>query len=271
MMIYAWEAVAYLMKEAMCRLAVLSTSITGNPHYFDRNLTSGKALLYVLSFYYDVAVPKHSEEILKLYDLAGIVTDEISNFTTAFGVHLYDKDGVHPAFEAFLNRKEPYLVSSYHLNQMVKATANQKIVYAVENQMLYSHLCEVLRDTTVAIICTSGQPKTASLLMLDLLCNSGHIIYYAGDLDPEGILIADRLITRNPKYIYPWHFTVEDYQRSLSNENLSESRLKQLDHISNPYFQPLCESIKQQKKAGYQEALLEVMLEDMKKGMYQSG
>lgn len=267
MLINAWKAVAFLLQKKTCRIAVLSTEITGNPHYFDRGLVSGKALLYVLAFYYDVPFPKNAEDVIKLYDNAGIITDEISNFTAAFGIHLYDSDGLHPAFEAFIERKEPYLVSSFHLNHMIKAMADSSVVYAVENQMLYSHLCEVLSDESVALLCTSGQPKAASLLMLDLLCDGGCTIYYAGDLDPEGIMIVDRLMSRNPAHIRPWRFTVDDYYQSLSNEVLSESRLKQLDRIHNSCFHPLCEAVKKQKKAGYQEALLEGMIEDVKSGM----
>lgn len=259
----AWKAVAYMNDKKTCRLAVLSTDITGNPHYFDRDLASGRALLYVLAYYYNEPFPKKAEEILKLYDIAGIITDEISNFTTAFGIYLFDSVGIHPAFESFVLRKEPYPVSSYHLNQMLKADVEQSIVYVVENQMLFSHLCDVLRDYSVSILCTSGQPKAASLLMLDLLCKSGLTIYYSGDLDPEGILIADRLISRNPKQIVPWHYSVNDYLLSLSNEQLNDHRLKQLDKIKNACFLPLCKAVKQYKKAGYQEALLEQMVIDM--------
>lgn len=266
MMISAWKALAYLLENKTCRLAVLGTVISGYPHYFDRCFANGKALLYVLAYYYDMPFPKNAEETLKLYDIAGIVTDEISNFTTAFGIHLYDSVSQHPAFEIFNERKEPFLVSISHLNRIVKATADQSVVYAIENQMLFSHLCEVFHDRSIAMLCTSGQPKVASLLMLDLLCKSGCKIYYSGDLDPEGILIADRLMNRNHEHIIPWHYTVDDYQLSLSDEELNESRLKQLDKIKNAYFQPLCKSLKQQKKAGYQEALLNVMIQEINNG-----
>lgn len=262
MLINAWKALAYLFDQKTCRLAVLSTAVTGNPHYFDRNLNGGKALLYVLAYYYDEPFPKKAEETLKLYDTAGIIIDEISNFTTAFGIHLYDSNGLHPAFEVFNERKEPYLISTFHLNRIVKADADQRVIYAVENQMLFSQLCEALRDRFVAVLCTSGQPKVASLLMLDMLCKSGCTIYYSGDLDPEGIMIADRLIARNPKQIHPWHYSVDDYEQSLSEEHIGDSRLKQLDKVKCAYFQPLIKALRQHQRAGYQEALLKRLIED---------
>ena len=42
-------------------------------------------------------------------------------------------------------------------------------------------------------MCMNGQPRLTGLMLLDLLEKSGTTIYYSGDLDPEGILIAQKL------------------------------------------------------------------------------
>lgn len=42
-------------------------------------------------------------------------------------------------------------------------------------------------------MCMNGQPRLAGLMVLDLFEKSGIRVYYAGDLDPEGILIAQKL------------------------------------------------------------------------------
>lgn len=42
-------------------------------------------------------------------------------------------------------------------------------------------------------MCMNGQPRLAGLMVLELLAKSGTRVYYAGDLDPEGILIAQKL------------------------------------------------------------------------------
>ena len=43
-------------------------------------------------------------------------------------------------------------------------------------------------------MCMNGQPRRASILLLDLAAQAGIRICYAGDFDPEGLLIAQKVI-----------------------------------------------------------------------------
>ena len=42
-------------------------------------------------------------------------------------------------------------------------------------------------------MCMNGQPRMSAVLLLDLLADAGVKLYYAGDFDPEGILIAQKI------------------------------------------------------------------------------
>ena len=42
-------------------------------------------------------------------------------------------------------------------------------------------------------MCMNGHPRLAGLMALDLLAKSDTRVYYAGDLDPEGVVIAQKL------------------------------------------------------------------------------
>lgn len=241
------------------RLAVLSSQITGNPHCFDRGRVEGKLLLNALAFIKNRAYPKSAEEILELYYTVGISPDDVSSFTTAYGIHMYTDERVHRAFEAFIEAGEPYVVTLSNLNRVVKADCTGKQVYIVENQMVFSQICENLRGAEAALICTSGQVKTASLILIDLLCKSGCQLFYSGDLDPEGICIADRIISRHPGQICAWHMEPEDYERSVSEEEIDKRRLKQLETLNDPGLKSVADKVLRVKKAGYQEKLLKVL------------
>lgn len=256
----AWKAVEHISNCQRIRLAVLATNVCGLPHYFDRDTTQGKCLLYVLSYVQQIDFPKGAEEIANLYYAFHILPDDISNFTTAYGIHLYGEFGIHKAYEAFIEQKEPYLVSLSNLNNIVRADSTNKVVYIVENQMLFSQICEEIKDADVSILCTSGQLKIASLLLVDMLCQSNCELYYAGDFDPEGILIADRVIARNPSCIHPWFYRIQDYEKAISKESISDERLKQLQHVSNEELQNIVDCMLHKKRAGYQEALLDSMV-----------
>jgi len=250
-------------KDERLRLAVLSAKITANPHYFDRGQIEGRLLLYALSYVNKTEYPKDAERVLELYFLSGIRPDDISSFTTAYGIHLYTKKGRHPAYEGFIRENEIYMVNLSGLEHIVQAIAPRGRVFIVENQMVFSVLCEKVMRKDTAMICTSGQMKTASLILIDLLCQTGCEIYYSGDFDPEGIQIADRIIKRHSEQIHPWHFTIKDYVACRSQEKLSVERLKKLDKIENPGLQKIAKEIRCYKLAGYQEMIVDKLIKDI--------
>lgn len=130
--------------------------------------------------------------------------------------------------------------------------------------MVFSQVCDEMGGEDYAIVCTSGQLKTASLFLIDLLLKSECKLYYCGDIDPEGIEIADRVLARGSGQILPWRMTTQDYYRSISNEMLTDKRLNRLDKIANAQLRELAKLLKVEKKARYQEHLIDLMVEDIK-------
>ncbi len=249
------------------RLAMLGAGITKNPHYFDRQQTAGRLLLSALSFLLETEEPRTQEEVLTLYYQAGIRPDDISSFTVCFGIHFYTEEGEHEAYRHFIKTGEKYVLTLSNLNRIVKAESCDGRVFILENQMVFSQLCERLAgredSREHALVCTSGRLKTASLILIDLLVKSGCRLHYCGDIDPEGIEIADRIAARAPGQIFPWRMTEEDYYRSLSHEALPEVRLKKLEKIENKELKDLAKAVRREKKAGYQEHLMELLFYDI--------
>lgn len=245
------------------RLAVLGVRVTKNPHEFDRDTLGGKLLIQALSCVHEGMACKSAEDILMLYYASGIKPDDISSFTTAYGIHLYTEEGEHPAYRGFLEMGEPFVITLSNLGRIKSVQARSNKVYAVENQMVFSHLCESLQGKEVPLICTSGQVKTASWMLMDLLWENGNTIYYCGDLDPEGIGIAEKILWRAGKSACLWHMSGDDYRLSMSEEPISAESLSKLEKVSHPALAEVKAEVLNQKKAGYQEQLMELMLEDM--------
>jgi Protein of unknown function C-terminus (DUF2399)./Protein of unknown function N-terminus (DUF3323). len=245
------------------RLALLGAEVTLNPHAFDRQMPAGKLLLQALGYIYQNTNVKSAEEILMLYYQAGIKPDDISSFTTAYGIRLFTKEGEHMAYPAFIKKNESYVITMSNLNQILRVQCERSVVFLIENQMVFSHICEEMKDQNIALLCTSGQMKTASLIMIDLLCAAGHQLYYNGDIDPEGLNIADRVLRRN-KQCVPWRLSVENYEQCISQEKINEERLKKLDSVKDSRLLEVSAALKEKKRAGYQERLLEQLLMDIR-------
>lgn len=113
-------------------------------------------------------------------------------------------------------------------------------------------------NTKYTLICSNGQINLSTLVILDMLIENDCKLYYSGDFDPEGLLIADKLLERYKNKIATLFYTENDYLSILSNEIISDKRLKQLDKIKNQELKSVAECMKKEKRAAYQESLREL-------------
>lgn len=244
-------------------LAVFAAEISGNPHYFDRGTTAGQLLLHALCFWQGLELPKTSHEWRELLLEAGLTPDNISSMVHAYGLRLLTETGVHPAYDAFCRLGEPFVITLESLKNITGVSVYGSKVYIVENEMVFSYLLEHVKGNDVTILCTSGQLRSVALELIPMILAAGADIYYSGDLDPEGIDIADRLWQKYGDGIRIWRMHPEDYKRSISGEHISDGRLAKLSHIQHPELKETAACIRKKQYAGYQENLLEELVGDL--------
>ena len=133
---------------------------------------------------------------------------------------------------------------------MIKKRRN---VYIVENPAVFSVLIGEWRDDT--IICGNGQIRLATLTLLDLF-DDKTTFYYAGDFDPEGLQIAQRLKERYQERLQFWNYHKEYYEKYKSGVEITERSLRKLDKIYLKELQEMKSVLLKEKKAVYQEAML---------------
>lgn len=96
---------------------------------------------------------------------------------------------------------------------------------------------------------------------------TGAVLYYSGDFDPEGLLIADRLKDRFGEALHLWRYSLEDYAKTVSERRLTDGRLKQLERLKNETLRQVGRELLKRGYAGYQELLLEDLWRDLKEFM----
>ena len=253
------------------KLPLFAQRITGNPHAFDQNTDMGRLFVHCLTVdqkvnrnreTYSVQSTEDLNELLSMYFL---MRDDLWNFITCRGFYGHTAEGEHLLFTAAVQTNSVLNVPLKLLNEMVRirpAKGNQ--VWIVENSSVCSSLIDAVPDAP--IICTHGQFRLASWLFLDKLINEDIVIYYSGDMDPEGVSMADRIKQRYGKHLVIWRMNVDDYQHALSNEEVS-ARISQLENIQTPELHAVIEQLQIKQKASYQEGLIEWMIDDIKKSM----
>ena len=250
-------------REERPRLAVLSAHATSDPHALDATSLGGKLFLHLLSIQRGVKPPATAEERAELYYDCGILCDSISSFVTQVGLQLYVGTEEHPAYRAFRLRNEAATLTLTNLAGISSATSPSGSVYLVENQMVFSQLCDQAPRFHSPLICTSGQPTVAVIRLLDMLVSSGTNLFYSGDFDGKGLSIALQLLTRYPNHLHLWHMTTEDYARCRSDVSLSEGSLTHLSACENAPLAPTAQAIRDAGYDGYQELMLSELLADL--------
>ena len=242
---------------------MFSAEISGNPHYFDQGTTAGQLLVHGMCYATRTDYPENAHRWRELLLSNGIVPDNISSIVHIYGLRLQIGGDWHPAYDAFCRRQEPCAVTMENLQELTAVQPTGDKVYIVENEMVFSYLLKHLEQKNVTLLCTSGQLRSAAVKLIPFLLDSGAEIYYSGDIDPDGIRIADRLWRKYGDRIHVWRMSGGDYERSLSEEVIGNISMKKLETVANPILRETAGEVRKKKKAGYQENILTDLLEDM--------
>jgi uncharacterized protein (TIGR02679 family) len=252
-------------------LPVFASLLTKNPHALDADTSCGSLFLAALAILFQCEKPRNAEQRAELYYQAGLLIDEVSNFVICSGLQAFTVEGEHPGWTGFYQAGEPLLVTLSNLRQIKRVISPQGQVFVLENPAVFAAILAYVQEQTQGqeqcyippLICTYGQLKIAALALLDLLAREGTLIYYAGDFNPEGMLIADRLSLRYGEKLRLWRYSIEDYAKAISCELLDGNRPKMLDALQNKELVALGEHMRQRRLAGYQELLLEELKGDI--------
>lgn len=244
-------------------LAVFSAEVSGNPHYFDQGTTAGQLLVHGMCYATEKENPVNAYQWRKLLLSNGIVPDNISSIVHIYGLRLQIKGIWHPAYDAFCRLQEPCAVTMENLQELTAVQPIGDKVYIVENEMVFSYLLKHLGQKKVTLLCTSGQLRSAAIKLIPFLLDSGAEIYYSGDTDPDGIHIADKLWKKYGEKIHIWRMSDNDYKKSLSEEEIGNATMKKLESVENPILYETAKCLRKKKRAGYQENILQYLLEDI--------
>lgn len=252
-----------IMDPKNVRLALFASQITKDPHAFDMNKEGGRLLLYALSYEHKIKYPKNAEEQMELLYTAGLIYDEVSNYTICRGIKAYIGNQLHSGWNGFANVGEPLHISLWNISRIDRVSCVKNRVYVFENPTVFSEIAGLLEDRPCSMVCSAGNIMVATLLLLDKIVQEGSLIYYGGDFDPEGLIIADKLKKRYGEKLILWHFNPEEYNDIQSKIEISDTRLKKLDSIASQELLEMAEIIRQSGCGAYQELLVDDYMKDI--------
>lgn len=267
----ALNSLPYL-NDGFQNIAMFSELITGDPHYFDETEKHFIFLFEGIKYIKNISRKINSVvEKNKLFFEVGLIKESIFNSITIYGFRGIRSDKEESKIlNSALEEKEYLNLSINNLNSIeyFKPISNQ--IYIFENPSVFTYVFDYLKKSnqnTPALICTAGQLNFSAYQFFDKLmkCKKSKeiLIYYSGDIDPEGMLIADNLLKRYEE-IKLLAYSKDTYLQYLSGQEISERSLKKLDSLSNKELMETAQVMRVKKEKAYQERFVGKILEKIK-------
>lgn len=261
-----------------------------DPHALDPDQPLRKLFLYFLAYWRGADFPADYGAEQKSLEEAGLVTDWGHRTVRIYGFEAYDKEDRPLLWRTFFERKEALVLSLDNLRGVAKIVPLTDQVLLSENPSVFSYLLK--ERPHLGQVSVSGQVNRAVSSFMDRVVPHKTPFFYHGDFDPEGLLIAARLLMAYP-YLSLLDYSPKAYQASLSDQPLSPSRLKQLDQLDqlDQFVQfdqldqlkgedqqasedlqsfswpadllAMRDLLHQERRAGYEENILKEMLESL--------
>ncbi|WP_407314248.1 TIGR02679 domain-containing protein [Desulfosporosinus sp. SB140] len=183
------------------RIPMFADHVTNDPHAFDWKMTAGRLLWYALNDIDNqmiktgrktasdmLVVPEYMQK-RQIYRNFGLMDDDISSFSHVFAPHF--TSGISPRT---LNLSEILSYGKFPVYSVLYAFENPSVLsYLVDEIVQFLDLnglsFEQIPEKFPALLCTSGQSRSAALAFITRCLNSNPdcMVYYSGDLDLPGL------------------------------------------------------------------------------------
>lgn len=258
----------YQLPKTYTYLPFFAYQLTGDAHAFDESTLAGRLLLQLFAVISKEPVVDQQlariEEKNALLNEFFLLKDDIHNFVAIRGLLAKKQGQVNGMWQQASLEKTAWNVPLKEILQVDQIyPPSHPSVLIIENSAVYSILLELLPD--VAIICSSGQFTYAVWQLLRKLIASDTHLYYSGDLDPEGLLMAQKLIEMFPKQVSTIGMTLESYQVGKKIEPLLSTQLQQLKKIQIKELKEIAEEMAVTHKKAYQEGFIDLIVMEVEK------
>lgn len=254
-------------------LSVLARRTAGDAHGLDADRPLGKLALSVVAA--TLGVPD-SWSRREVWAEVGVVLSTVSSTVLCLGVSgVGDHDHLPAlgratavALSAMRQAQAPVLLTIDQVRSGgVEAVAPDGVVHVCENPTVVEMVADRWSTSTTAggeerevvLVCTSGQPSTAVLDLLEALTSRGAECRYHGDFDWGGLRIA-ATVARRVTWM-PWRYAAADYLAGAAHEVTSRPLIG--SPATSPWDPALAEAMARKGLAIEEEAVADLLVEDL--------
>jgi len=185
---------------------------TGDPHGLDDDRPLATLALGAAQALAGIADGTGAAWRREVWAAVGVPRDDLSSRVLTLGLPGDAATATGRALGSWREAGQPVVLT---LRQIVRdpprLDVHRRIVHVCENPVVVSVAADRLGAGCAALVCTTGQPGTATIQLLRLAVQAGAAIRYHGDFDWGGVRIGNVVADRVPAQ--PWRFDSVAYRR----------------------------------------------------------
>lgn len=241
-------------------LPAFADTVLGDPHALDDGRRVTTLVLRALATLFDVAPPGNAEERRALWERAGLAADDLSTTVLVAGLRTTGTGLASRLLNACADAGHAAVLTLAQLrasHETLVPASDQ--IWAVENPTLLALALRRFGAECPPLVCTSGWPNSACILLLRRLAHPETLLRYHGDLDGEGVRIAAYVTAKTGAT--PWRMTTPDYLNALRHTPVGPP----VGRVSEaPWDDGLAPAMRQHRIAVPEERVADSLLTELK-------
>ncbi|MCE0540751.1 TIGR02679 family protein [Kineosporia rhizophila] len=234
-------------------LPILADRVLHDPHALDEGHRLATVVLRGLAYRYGPELSSRG-----LWSRAGVDTDELSSTVLVAGLAARGGGSAPAVLRAAAAAGEAAVLTLQQVRNLGVAEWDTGIVHVVENPSVMAAALRRFGTRCPALVCGSGWPSAAGVLLLRRMAASGLPIRYHGDFDGDGLRIAAHLVAKVGAV--PWRMTAADYDQAYARRPSGPDAGRVSDV---PWDTELTARLRQTRTTVTEESVIDVLLEDL--------
>jgi uncharacterized protein (TIGR02679 family) len=194
-------------------LSVLAERTLRDSHALDDGTRYSTLVLRALATIYELPAPTDVAGRRSLWERAGVADDELSSVVLVAGLRPPGTGLVNAILRLCADAGQVAALTLGQVRVTTWPAGLPETVWVFENPSIVAVALARFGTRCPPMVCTSGWPNSAGILLLQGLARAGCTLRYHGDFDGEGIRIAANVVSRTGAQ--PWLMTSADYLGAL--------------------------------------------------------
>ncbi|MBB4911106.1 TIGR02679 family protein [Actinophytocola algeriensis] len=194
-------------------LPVLAERTLRDSHALDDGTRCSTLVLRALAAIYETPAPSDVAQRRRLWERAGVADDELSSVVLVAGLRPPEQGLVSAILRLCADAGQVAALTLGQVRVTTWPAGLPEIVWVFENPSVVAVALARFGTRCPPMVCTSGWPNSAGILVLQGLSAAGCTLRYHGDLDGEGLRIAANVASRTGAV--PWRMSTDDYLAAL--------------------------------------------------------